>query len=178
MKSDWKTSYESMRKSLEELQALRHTSVKQDADDLERKIEEHRKIHEISTAELKNQNQQLIDELKRTEEKKKKIIQLKKNIQNLQAKLSNKEPLFSQAFKYQPIIRLTDGTKGEYIFEAGTDNIMKFSLKRQEENSGFIYEPIQLPKGNKNLLDWMNQPCKVSFGAVQKLFSSIANLQA
>ena len=173
--NDWETSYKLMKDNYEELYKLRHTSVSEDSAELERKIEEHRKIHEISTAELKSQNEQLITELKRSEEKKKKVEQLKKNIANLQSKLSMKEPIFQTAFKYQPQIRLVNGKKGSYMFEAGNNGQVLFEITRNENND-LTYNPLHIGVDPKEGMDWLPKICKVQPAGLEKLFKSIASL--
>ena len=173
--NDWETSYKLMKDNYEELYKLRHTSVSEDSEELERKIEEHKKIHEISTNELKMQNEQLKEELKRGEEKRKKVEQLKKNISNLQSRLTMKEPIFQTAFKYQEKIRFVNGKKGRYMFEAGNDGQVLFELIRGENNE-ITYHPIHIGVNTDGKSDWIPKTCKVQSKALDELFSTIANL--
>ena len=176
---NWKNRYEIMKKGLEELNNLRHVSVAIDAENLSQKIEEHKKIHEISVAELKSQNESMRQELKNVKEINKKIQILKKNVTALEIELTNKAPLFSVALKF-PNISLVDGIKGSYVFECGGDgDDAKFQFRiSDEDGESIIYEPLTKVPNNWKPTNWMEKKAKFKRGAIRVMFSSISQAVA
>ena len=175
MKADvnWREKCETMKKALDELKNLRHDSVTIDTEYLSQKIEEHKKIHEISVSELKNQNENMIEEMTRASEMNKKIQLLQKNITKLEVELEKRDPLFTVVLKY-PKISLAEGERGSYVFKCGDDDEFQFRVTEEEEGS-VIYKPLSIIPNNWKATDWMDKTARFKRPGIQALFSSISN---
>lgn len=122
IESEWYAKYKSLKSKFKELKNIRIESVKADADDLSLKIEEHKKVHEISIKELNQQNSDLRESIQDIEVARKDIQRLKESISSIRQKLKN----------YDMILKEFIGKKNFYIECVGNH---KYQITYQAEES-------------------------------------------
>lgn len=139
--NDMRKKYLSLKEKYNELMNLRIDSMRDNIEDLQKKIERHRKIHEIAVGELKRQNEELarvqadirvaqadVDELERAN---------KRVVEHLIEKDRALEVLLEYPeFEVQ--------CKGVGVFEISCRGFA-FTLRRRSETE-YKYQPISVPK--------------------------------
>ena len=133
---DWKVKYESMKKSFEKLDKLRHGSIREDITDLKQKIEEHEQIHTISINELKAQNEQMRQSVKRNKELQNKIAKKQESISKLKADLAARDLVLKESFKVENL-HIIDAKKDYYEFNFADK--FQFKLKKHNDNKTYEY---------------------------------------
>ena len=144
---DWKSKAEEMADTYKELYKLRIESVNQDIEELEQKISEHTKIHELAVQEMKYQNNQLrarIEEIKRNRQK---ISQLESSILEKRRQLSRKDPILAKIFQFQNLHILRRNQEGtRYLVGQGDAYDFQFEIAKIDQNT-IQYEGVQVPNG-------------------------------
>jgi len=152
---DWELKYRTMKKKLSELKDLRYDSVRADIDDLKKKVAEHRKIHEISIKELRQQNSQMKLAIEELENMKKDIERKTQTITKYKRDIAGKDSTLKIVLQY-PYLRVNGASKGRYQISACENDSMQFELIKDDS---YTYRPHSLPNWS-SIPDFMlNEIC-------------------
>ena len=141
MNIDWESKYRIMKKKLNDLKDLRHDSVRVDLIDLKKKIEEHRKIHEMSVHELRQQNSQLEQNINELKHLRNDLDRKSSIISNLKKEISFKDLTLKIILQY-PLIRVINCNKNKYEISTSGNQTLLFTLLKENE---YTYSPQRLP---------------------------------
>jgi hypothetical protein len=120
-------SLQQIKQKYQELQNLRVHSVKQDIDDLRKKIAEHRRIHDISVQELRMQNDDLKKKLRVLMENDHETDQLRDRVRHLRDDLCARDPVLA-VFLRQPGFAVRVAAKRSFEIRAGDRDQLVFTL--------------------------------------------------
>lgn len=145
IESEWHSKYKSLKSKFKELKNIRIESVKTDTDDLSLKIEEHKKVHEISIKELNQQNSDLRESIQDIEVARKDIQRLKDSISSIRQKLKNYDAILKEFIdKKNFYIECVGNHKYQITYEVEENQKRKNSLIFVLEccDKGFRYHLI------------------------------------
>jgi hypothetical protein len=176
MEFEWKEKYDTMKQNYKELQILRRVSVREDIVELEAKINEHTKIHNLAISELEKQKNIMENKIKRVKDIKQNLSSCRATIKRIQNEIAPKDKILAQLFKYENLHLLEYG--GDYYrIGKGLDNQYVFIITNK---SGIIkYEPVTVPSdindNDHDIRRWCFRRITIEPKDFNQLLSSISN---
>lgn len=148
----WKERYKSIKKKLKELQNLRKDSVNADIKDLREKIEEHKRVHQITIKNIQNENAILKQQIDKIEEAKDSIQDLESSISNLKTEIKRYDPNLRIILDF-PRLKIVSINNREgfskidrqmlYTIACGPNDIWVFDIYKN--NDKIVYHPNSVP---------------------------------
>jgi hypothetical protein len=142
--AEMEAAYQAVKKKYQELKALRIESVLADSADLRQKIEEHRRVHARSVAELQAQNNELRKLIQQADSTRSEVDRLADSVAKIRAHLQQRDPVLAVFLKY-PIF--TVRSVGRRIFEirAGGGDPLAFTLRPSAYEDEFQFHFTEYP---------------------------------
>ena len=131
----WREKYKSIKKKYQELLNIRVNSVIEDSNELRKKIEEHKQVHQATIAEIED---------------------IEDNIESIKRKLRVSDSILAVLIEH-PKLHTRCPRSGVYIVSCGVNDEIKFELKKEER---IIYSPINIPK-IENAPDFIYKECSL-----------------
>ena len=142
---DIEAKYHLVKKKYQELRNLRIDSVAADTEDLRKKADEHRRIHELAVKELRAQNDELKRMIQDAESTRVEMERVKDSNSQLSRQLQMRDPILS-AFLKRPGFRLRVLGKQHYEISYGDGKDFVFTLAPSTRESGYVsYESVVYP---------------------------------
>ncbi|OHT10428.1 hypothetical protein TRFO_20312 [Tritrichomonas foetus] len=169
---NWEEKYIHLKKKYKELVNIRVDSVKKDTANLKKKIEEHRKIHEISVRELKQQNNELRTMVEDLESAKKDIETMTKSIIQFREYLIHTDKILEVVLTLPNCSVACIGDK-KYRVTVNTNSnepkVMNLSYLQNGSQTLYYYEMVTDLR-NQNL------PDHIEFKDLRKFFSEVFHI--
>ncbi|KAK8892131.1 hypothetical protein M9Y10_029354 [Tritrichomonas musculus] len=160
---DWYSKYRELKSKVKELKEIRKDSVKTDAEDLKKKMEEHKKVHNLSMHELQQQNDDLKRSINKIASDKEEIRRLKESNNKIRQNLKNYDQILNEFLdfkdvsiecigkhKYQLSLEITFQKKRETL---------KFVLERS--SNAFLYRSIYCPDSLKEISEYLDKTVEI-----------------
>ena len=142
---DMEAKYHLVKKKYQELQNLRISSVAADIEDLRRKVDEHRRVHELAVRELREQNQELREMIQDSERVRVEMERLSESNSRLLRQLQLKDPVLNTFLK-RPNFKIRVIGRGSYEISYRDGKDFAFRLSDSLEQAGFLsYESVRFP---------------------------------
>lgn len=138
--------YHTLNKKLEQLRDLRIQSVKYDIEDITKKIEEHKSVHEVAVSELVTQNQKLRDVIEQRRAFRDSMSRMRAEMLDMRRFLARREPLFGPFIERN--LGYTIEILGHRLYKISYGNIVSMKMHREHEDvlcEFLSYDP-RLPK--------------------------------
>ena len=168
---DWKAKYKSMKKRFRELQNLRIDSVKTDIDDLERKIDEHRKVHQLAVKELKRHNDSMGNAAGKIIQCKDEIERIEASVRSLTSDLKFRDSILKVVLDYESFY-VDCIEKGRFKITATGKYQVVFELKKELDAPSIVYTPVSVPDA-PNPPDFISQVIKFSSADLRNFCDTI-----
>lgn len=143
--ADLEAKYHLVKKKYQELKKLRIDSVAADTEDLRKKVEEHRRVHELAVQELREQNQALKNLVTESERTRAEIERISDSNAHLLRQLQLRDPILKVILKYPDFrVRILSQGKYEISYRDGKDYV--FILSQSPGPSDSIeYSSVRYP---------------------------------
>ena len=164
---DMAAKYHLVKKKYQELQNLRIKAVAADIEDLRRKVEEHRRVHELAVRELREQNRELSEMIQDAERIRAEMERVSESNSRILRQLQMKDPILNTFLK-RPEFKLRVLGKGSYEISYLDGKDYVFRLSESAEQSGFLsYESVRYPPrlARQARMEFIDQ--KVTFGIAE-----------
>ena len=152
----WREKYKSIKKKYQELLNIRVNSVIEDSNELRKKIEEHKQVHQATIEEIQNENAKLENRIKAIQNANAEIEDIEDNIESIKRKLRVSDSILAVIIEH-PKLHTRCPRSGVYIVSCGVNDEIKFELKKEER---IIYSPINIPK-IENAPDFIYKECSL-----------------
>lgn len=138
---DWRKKYNSMKKKYNELVFLRYNSVESDIQTILARIEEHRRAHSESVADIHDHYEEMLREKKLNERLQSEIAATEQNIWDLKREISRRDIVLASLLKH-PKLRAVILQANEYAV-CSYDGSIRFRLIYR---NGITFVPENFPR--------------------------------